>query len=154
MRIGDPGRYRRTVRLAEVVARPAPTCPRDLPVRCTGGRMPAECCRKAGNEAAMSRHDTDRSYLVKDKAASAAGDSRAMRRRPPCRNFGGDARSRELTDRITQTTRRIAGEQRELLRDIAELDRSEAWRGDGAVSMTAWVTRHCRVRARRRHDSG
>ncbi len=93
----------------------------------------------------MSRHDTDRSYLVKDKAASAAGDSRAMRRRPPCRNFGGDARSRELTDRITQTTRRIAGEQRELLRDIAELDRSEAWRGDGAVSMTAWVTRHCRV---------
>ena len=93
----------------------------------------------------MRRHDTDRSYLVKDKAASAVGDSRAMRRRPPCRNFGGDARSRELTGRITQTVRRIAGEQRELLRDIAELDRSEAWRGDGAISMTAWVTNHCRV---------
>jgi hypothetical protein len=31
------------------------------------------------------------------------------------------------------------------LRDIAELDRSEAWRGDGAVSLTAWVTSHCRV---------
>ena len=74
--------------------------------------MPAECRRKAGNEAAMLVWaDTDRSYLVKDKAASAAGDSRTMRRRPPCRNFGGDARSRELTDRITQTTRRIAGEQ-------------------------------------------
>ncbi len=56
-----------------------------------------------------------------------------------------DARSRELSDRISQTARRIAGEQRELLRDIAELDRTEAWRGDGAISMTAWVTSRCGV---------
>ncbi len=68
-----------------------------------------------------------------------------MRRRPPCRNYGGDARSRELSERVCQRARRIAGEHRELLRDIAELDRTEAWRGDGAISMTAWVTSHCGV---------
>jgi hypothetical protein len=32
-----------------------------------------------------------------------------------------------------------------LFEDIAEFDRSESWRGDGAVSMVAWLTERCRV---------
>jgi hypothetical protein len=86
-----------------------------------------------------------RPFLHVKDGAPARGDTRTMRRRPPCRNFGGDARSRELSDRIHQRARAISGVQRELLRDIAELDRAEAWRGDGAISMTAWVTDRCRV---------
>ena len=82
---------------------------------------------------------------MSDRAVGTNGNTRAMRRRPPCRNYGGDARSRELSERVCQRARRIAGEHRELLRDIAELDRAEAWRGDGAISMTAWVTSHCGV---------
>ena len=33
------------------------------------------------------------------------------------------------------------------LADIAEFDRAEAWRGDGAGSMTVWVTEQCGVSA-------
>ena len=40
---------------------------------------------------------------------------------------------------------RISALHREQLSDIAEFDRSESWRGDGAVSMIAWVTAHCGV---------
>jgi hypothetical protein len=36
---------------------------------------------------------------------------------------------------------------REQLADIAEFDRAEAWRGDGAGSMTVWVTEQCGVAA-------
>ena len=125
----------------DTLKRLAPTCLFAAPT--AGCRLKASTGLE--EETGMRRDDMDRSYLVKDEAISAVGDTRAIRRRPPCRNFGGDARSRELTDRITQTARRIAGEQRELLHAIAELDRSEAWRGDGAISMTAWVTSHCRV---------
>ena len=35
----------------------------------------------------------------------------------------------------------------EQLADIAEFDRAEAWRGDGAGSMTVWVTEQCGVSA-------
>ncbi len=40
---------------------------------------------------------------------------------------------------------RISALHREQLADIAEFDRSEGWRGDGAVSMIAWVTGQCGV---------
>ncbi len=40
---------------------------------------------------------------------------------------------------------RISALHREQLADIAEFDRAEGWRGDGAVSMVAWVTGQCRV---------
>ena len=40
---------------------------------------------------------------------------------------------------------RISALHREQLSDIAEFDRAEAWRGDGAVSMIAWVTAQCGV---------
>ncbi|MFZ0248885.1 MAG: DUF222 domain-containing protein [Acidimicrobiales bacterium] len=72
-------------------------------------------------------------------------EPRALRRRQPCRNFGGDERSRELSGRIAQRSARISALHREQLADIAEFDRSEAWRGDGAVSMIAWVTARCGV---------
>ena len=73
------------------------------------------------------------------------GGPRALRRRPPCRNFGGDERSRELSGCIVQRSARISALHREQLADIAEFDRAEAWRGDGAVSMIAWVTARCGV---------
>ncbi len=34
-----------------------------------------------------------------------------------------------------------------MLKEIAEFSRSEAFRGDGALSMAAWLTEHCRVSA-------
>lgn len=72
---------------------------------------------------------------------------RPLRRRPPCRNFGGDERSREVGERIVQRARALATLQREQLADIAEFDEAEAWRGDGSTSMVAWVTGQCRVSA-------
>jgi hypothetical protein len=71
--------------------------------------------------------------------------SGALRRRPPCRNFGGDPRSQELAERIVGRAARISTLHREQLSDIAEFDRMESWRGDGAVSMIAWVTAQCGV---------
>ena len=68
-----------------------------------------------------------------------------MRRRPPCRNFGGDARSQELAGKIVERAAQISALHREQLADIAEFDRAEGWRGDGAVSMIAWVTGQCGV---------
>src|ERR1700722_8117905 len=69
----------------------------------------------------------------------------APRRRPPCRNFGGDPRSQELAGQIVARARRISALNREQLADIAEFDRAEGWRGDGAGSMVAWVTGQCGV---------
>jgi hypothetical protein len=69
----------------------------------------------------------------------------ALRRRPPCRNFGGDPRSQELAQRIVERSAHLSALQREQLADIAEFDEAESWRGDGAVSMVAWVMAQCRV---------
>jgi hypothetical protein len=41
--------------------------------------------------------------------------------------------------------RAISASHRALLGEIAEFDRAEAWRGDGAVSMAAWLTERCGV---------
>jgi hypothetical protein len=72
-------------------------------------------------------------------------EERRLRRRPPCRDFGGDARSQELAGRIVQRSRQISALHCEQLADVAEFDRAEGWRGDGAVSMVAWVTGQCGV---------
>jgi hypothetical protein len=66
-------------------------------------------------------------------------------RRPPCRDFGGDARSRELAGRVVRRARQLSALHREQLADIAEFDRAEGWRGDGSISMVAWVTAQCGV---------
>ncbi len=68
-----------------------------------------------------------------------------MRRRPPCRNFGGDERSLELSESIMRRSAELSALHRALLADIAEFDGTESWRGDGAVSMIAWVTARCGV---------
>ena len=70
---------------------------------------------------------------------------RQLRRRPPCRNFGADARSQELARQIVERAGRISALHREQLADIAEFDRAEGWRGDGAISMIGWVTGQCGV---------
>jgi hypothetical protein len=72
-------------------------------------------------------------------------ETRSLRRRPPCRNYGADERSKELAARIVERARQISSLHREQLADIAEFDRAEGWRGDGAVSMITWVTAHCGV---------
>jgi HNH endonuclease len=81
--------------------------------------------------------------LVNEHHAPAG--ERRLRRRPPCRDFGGDARTQELARRIVDRAGRISALHREQLADIAEFDRAEGWRGDGAVSMVTWVTGQCGV---------
>src|SRR5580658_8065050 len=68
-----------------------------------------------------------------------------MRTRPLCRDYGGDARSQELAASIEAHQRAISVHEGALLRDIAEFDRTEAWRGDGALSMRSWLIARCHV---------
>jgi len=72
-----------------------------------------------------------------------------MRTRPLCRDHGGDARSQELAASIEAHQRAIARHEGALLQEIAEFDRVEAWRGDGALSMRAWLVARCRISAAR-----
>ena len=60
----------------------------------------------------------------------------------PARRIGGTAADRAA---VGADLRAAAGEQ---LADIAEFDRAEGWRGDGAVSMINWVTAQCGVSTR------
>jgi hypothetical protein len=53
----------------------------------------------------------------------------------------------QLAHRIEQHQRAISARQRALLRDIAEFDQTESWRGDGALSMTGWLQNRCRISA-------
>ena len=69
------------------------------------------------------------------------------RGRRPCRDFGRDPRSKELAERIVGRARRLSALLREQLSDIAAFDEAEAWRGDGATSMVAWLTDRCGVSA-------
>jgi hypothetical protein len=48
-------------------------------------------------------------------------------------------------ERIVERSRSMAMLNAEQVSDIAELDRLEGWRGDGAVSMASWVTQRCGV---------
>ena len=72
---------------------------------------------------------------------------RDARGRRPCRDFGSDPRSKELAERIVTRARRLSALLREQLSDIAEFDEAEAWRGDAATSMVAWLTDRCGVSA-------
>ena len=77
----------------------------------------------------------------------AMGTVRDVRGRRPCRDFGRDPRSRELAARLVTRAQRLSALLREQLADIAEFDEAEAWRGDGATSMVAWLTDRCGVSA-------
>jgi hypothetical protein len=72
-----------------------------------------------------------------------------MRTRPLCRDHGGDARSLELAASIETHQRVVSQHEAAMLREIAEFDRTEAWRGDGVLSMRAWLVARCHVGASR-----
>jgi hypothetical protein len=57
-----------------------------------------------------------------------------------------------LADSIGRHQRAISEHEGAMLLDIAEFDQTEAWRGDGALSMRDWLTARCHVsRARARN---
>jgi HNH endonuclease len=83
--------------------------------------------------------------------ATAARAARAaeprFRTRPLSRDRGGDARSAALAESMVAHQQAISVHHHAMLADIAEFSRSGAFRGDGALSMAAWLTEHCRVGA-------
>src|SRR5258708_39460684 len=78
------------------------------------------------------------------QSARSGGPASARRTRPLSRDYGGDARSGELAESIGHHQRVISEHEGAMLRDIAEFDRKEAWRGDGALSMRDWLVARCR----------
>jgi hypothetical protein len=70
-----------------------------------------------------------------------------MRKRPPCRDSGGDARSAELIASMKEHQQAISTHHGGLLQDIAEFDRAGSWRGDGAINMASWLTNHLHISA-------
>jgi len=73
------------------------------------------------------------------------------RTRPLCRDYGTDPRFDELAQSMDRHQRVICEHEAALLHDIAEFDRAEAWRGDGALSMADWLVARLHVsRARAR----
>jgi hypothetical protein len=71
--------------------------------------------------------------------------------RPLSRHYGADARSKDLAGSIPAHQRAISEHEGAMLREIAEFDQAEAWRGDGALSMVEWLVARCHVsRARAR----
>jgi Domain of unknown function (DUF222)/HNH endonuclease len=79
-------------------------------------------------------------------ASSATAEPR-FRSRPLSRDCGGDARSAALAESMVAHQRAISAHHHAMLADIAEFSGTEAFRGDGALSMAAWLTDRCRVSA-------
>src|SRR5271156_5708641 len=77
--------------------------------------------------------------------AGTGGRTTSRRTRPLSRDYGGDPRSAELAESIGRHQRVISEHEGSMLGDIAEFDRTEAWRGDGALSMRDWLVAHCHV---------
>lgn len=85
------------------------------------------------------------------RQARPGGATPSRRTRPLGRDYGKDARSAELAESMAAHQRVISEHEGAMLRDIAEFDRTEAWRGDGALSMRDWLVARCHVsRARAR----
>jgi Domain of unknown function (DUF222) len=90
------------------------------------------------------------------RPARTGGATTTRRTRPLSRDYGNDPRSAELAQSIGQHQRVISEHEGAMLGEIAEFDRMEAWRGDGALSMRDWLVAHCHVsgaRARTLVDS-
>jgi HNH endonuclease len=79
-------------------------------------------------------------------ASSAAASSR-LRTRPLSRDRGGDARSAALAESMEAHQRAISVHLHAMLCDIAAFSATEAFRGDGALSMAAWLSERCKVSA-------
>jgi len=75
------------------------------------------------------------------------GASPRLRTRPLSRDRGGDARSAALAESMVAHQHAISVHQGAMLREIAEFARTEAFRGDGALSMAAWLSDRCRLSA-------
>jgi Domain of unknown function (DUF222) len=71
--------------------------------------------------------------------------------RPLARDHGSDARSHELAVSIAGRQQAVSVQEGPMLREIREFDRSEAWRGDGALSMKDWLVGHLHVGGGRAH---
>jgi hypothetical protein len=85
------------------------------------------------------------------RPARSGGAAPSRRTRPLSRDYGKDARSAELAESIGRHQRVISEHEAAMLDDIAEFDRTEAWRGDGALSMRDWLVAGCHIsRARAR----
>ena len=83
-----------------------------------------------------------------DAAATATATGTAQlrfRSRPLSRDRGGDERSAALADSMQAHQRAISAHHHGMLVDIAEFSHAEAFRGDGALSMAAWLTGRCHV---------
>jgi hypothetical protein len=78
-------------------------------------------------------------------AAPTATPTKSRQHRPLARHYGADARSLELADSISKRQRIISEQEGPLLREIAEFNRTEAWRGDGALSMRSWLITHLHI---------
>ena len=70
-----------------------------------------------------------------------------LRTRPLSRDRGGDARSAALAESMVAHQRAISVHQGAMVGEIAEFARTEAFGGDGALSMAAWLTDRCKVSA-------
>ena len=85
------------------------------------------------------------------RSVRSGGATPSRRSRPLSRDYGKDARSAELAESIGMHQRIISEHEGALIGDIAEFDRIEAWRGDGALSMRDWLVARCHIsRARAR----
>jgi len=70
-----------------------------------------------------------------------------VRTRPLSRDRGGDARSAALAESMVAHQRAISEHQGAMVGEIAEFSAAEAFRGDGALSMAAWLTDRCQLSA-------
>ena len=70
-----------------------------------------------------------------------------LRTRPLSRDRGGDARSAALAESMEAHQRAISVHQGAMVAEIAEFAGTEAFRGDGALSMAAWLSDRCQVSA-------
>jgi hypothetical protein len=79
------------------------------------------------------------------RPARPGGATPSRRTRPLSRDYGKDARSAELAESIGGHQRVISEHEGAMLGDIAEFDRTEAWRGDGSLSMRDWLVARCHI---------
>ncbi len=78
---------------------------------------------------------------------TAAASASRLHTRPLSRDRGGDARSAALAESMEAHQRAISVHQHAMLCDIAAFSATEAFRGDGALSMAAWLSERCKVSA-------
>jgi hypothetical protein len=70
-----------------------------------------------------------------------------LRTRPLSRDRGAEARSAALATSMVAHQRAISVHQGAMVGEFAEFARTEAFRGDGALSMAAWLTDRCGLSA-------